>query len=79
MKVKSRSKEQELNEQKIFYEREQKNNTITEQLVDLAEQKVEALKVKQKRNNDKQEYMPTDVGYFVYSTVFLQCYGTHIC
>jgi len=54
-------KEQELNEQKLFYEREQNNNILTEKLIHLTNQKIITLKAKQKINNEKQEHFDTDV------------------
>ncbi|CAF1269971.1 unnamed protein product [Adineta steineri] len=61
IKIISRTKEQELNEQKIFYEREQKNNIIMEKIIHSAKQKVQILKTKQKTTIEKQEYLETDV------------------
>ncbi|CAF4528904.1 unnamed protein product [Rotaria sp. Silwood1] len=45
VKAKTRVKEQELNQQKIFYEHEQKNNSVTEKMIYLANKKIMSLKV----------------------------------
>ncbi|CAF2823340.1 unnamed protein product [Rotaria sp. Silwood2] len=61
IKAKTRIKEQELSQQKIFYEHEQKNNIVTEKLIHLASKKIMSLKAKQMTNNNKQEHLKTDV------------------
>ncbi|CAF1211887.1 unnamed protein product [Rotaria sordida] len=61
IKAKTRIKEQELNQQKIFYEHEQKNNIVTEKLIYLADKKIMSLKAKQTTNKSKQEHLKTDV------------------
>ncbi|CAF1386454.1 unnamed protein product [Rotaria magnacalcarata] len=60
-KVRARAKEQELSEQKLFYEREQKDNIITENLIDLTNRKLIKLKAKQKTSKEKQEQLQADV------------------
>ncbi|UJR21235.1 hypothetical protein I4U23_024330 [Adineta vaga] len=61
IKIKFRSNEQAFNEQKVFYEREQKNNEITEKLIDLAKQNLKKLKIKQKTSIEKHQYLETNI------------------
>ncbi|CAF0873509.1 unnamed protein product [Adineta ricciae] len=61
IKIKLRSSGQKLNEQKIFYEREQKNNIITEKLIGLAKHKVKTLKAKQRTLNDNHRNLETEI------------------
>lgn len=54
-------KEQELNEQKMFFEREQKNNQILEKFIHLTNQKLMKLKSKEQSTKEQQESNEKDV------------------
>ena len=57
----ARMKEQELNEQKIFFEREQKNNHVLEKFIHLTNQKLMKLKSKEQSEKERQESAQKDV------------------
>lgn len=57
----ARMKEQELNEQKMFFEREQKNNQILEKFIHLTNQKLMKLKSKEQSTKEQQESNEKDV------------------
>lgn len=61
MKTFVRTKEHEFNEQKHFFEREQKNNTLLNKFIDLTNRKLTKLKAQQQISKERQESGERDV------------------